>query len=132
VLFAHLAERIRRRGLVVIVSDLLTSPDDVIAGLERFRYGGHEVLVLQILDHDELHFPFPDNTMFEGLERPDLHVLADPQSLRRSYLDALERFIGRIRRTCMDQRIDYTVISTRDSLDVALSAFLAQRMRTTK
>ncbi len=132
VLFAHLAERIRRRGMVVIVSDLLTSPEDVIDGLRRFRYGGHEILVLQILDHDEIHFPFPDNTLFEGMEGPELQLLTDPQSLRRSYLGALDRFITGIRGACVDYRIDYALISTRDPLDVALSAFLAQRMRTTK
>ncbi len=132
VLFPHLADRIRRRGMVVIVSDLLTSPDDVIAGLQRFRYGGHEVLVLHVLDRDELRFPFADNTLFEGIERPDRRVLADPQSLRRSYLDAVERFLGRVRRACMNQRIDYALISTNDPLDVALSAFLAQRMRLTR
>jgi uncharacterized protein (DUF58 family) len=132
ILFTHLAERIRRRGMIVIVSDLLTLPEDVIDGLQRFRYGGHEVLVLHILDHDEIHFPFPDNTLFEGMERPELQLLTDPQSLRRSYLAALERFVSRIRGTCVNQRIDYALISTRDPLDVALSAFLAQRMRTTK
>jgi len=132
VLFAHLAERIRRRGMVVIVSDLLTSPEDVIDGLRRFRYGGHEILVLQVLDHDEIHFPFPDNTLFEGMERPGQQLLTDPQSLRQSYRQALERFVTGIRGACVDYRIDYALISTRDPLDVALSAFLAQRMRTMK
>ncbi len=131
-LFQHLAERIRRRGMVVIVSDLLTSAEDVIAGLQRFRYGGHEVLVLQVLDRDEIEFPFADNTLFEGLERPDLQLLTDPQALRQSYLDAMQRFAGRIRRVCMDHRIDYAMISTQDPLDVALSMFLAQRMKTAK
>lgn len=131
-IFAHLAEHMLRRGMIVIVSDLLTSADDVIAGLQRFRYGGHEVLVLHVLDHDEIEFPFADHTMFEGLERPDQQLLADPQSLRQSYRNALQRFIRRIRRACVDHRIDYAVLSTRDSLDVALSAFLAQRMRMTK
>jgi hypothetical protein len=123
-----LAGSIPRRGMVVILSDLLANVDDVIAGLRRFRHGGHDVLVLHVLDHDELKFPFADRTLFEGLEDTDLELLTDPQSLRRSYLDALEAFLRRIRRTCLDQRIDYALISTADSLDIALTTFLATRM----
>ncbi len=123
-----LAGQIPRRGMVVILSDLLCDVDDVIAGLQRFRYGGHDVLVLHVLDHDELQFPFSDRTLFEGLEDVDLEVLTDPQSLRRSYLDALESFLRRIRRACLDQRIDYALIDTADSLDIALTTFLAARM----
>lgn len=132
VLLSHLAEQIQRRGMVILVSDLLTRAEDVIDGLQRFHYGGHEVLVLHVLDHDEVQFPFRDNTLFEGLEAPELELLTDPQSLRRGYLAAVERFIGRIRAACMNHRIDYALLSTTDSLDVALSTFLAQRMRTNK
>ena len=80
------------------------------------------------VNRTQLQFPFADRTLFEGLEDADLEVLTDPQSLRRSYLDALEAFLRRIRRACLDQRIDYALISTADSLDVALTKFLATRM----
>jgi len=127
-LFARLAASIPRRGMVVLVSDLLTDVDALIDGLQRFRFGRHDVVVLHVLDHDELTFPFVDRTLFEGMEEVDLEVLTDPQSLRRSYLDALQGFISRIRSACLDQRVDYALISTADPLDVALSAFLATRM----
>lgn len=127
-LFHQLAGRIPRRGMVVILSDLLTDVDDVIRGLQRFRYGRHDVLVLHVLDHDELQFPFSDRTLFEGMEDVNLEVLTDPQSLRISYLAALENFLDKMRRTCLDQKIDYALISTADSLDVALTTFLATRM----
>ena len=127
--FPQLAARIPRRGMVVILSDLLTSVDDVISGLQQFRFGQHDVLVLHILDHDELEFPFADRTLFEGMEQINLEILTDPQSLRNSYLTALHAFISRIRSACLDQRIDYALLSTADSLDVALTKFLSARMR---
>lgn len=128
VLFARLAEQVHRRGLVVVVSDLLTDVDEVIAGLQRLRHARHDVIVMHVLDHDELTFPFVDNTMFEGLEAPDAQVLTDPQSLRTSYLAIVRQYVSRLRSACMDHRIDYRLFSTRDPLDAALSAFLAARM----
>ncbi|MGD2109817.1 MAG: DUF58 domain-containing protein [Phycisphaerae bacterium] len=125
----HLAGHIPRRGLVVIVSDLLTDVDEIALGLQRLRYALHDVLVLHVLDHDELTFPFADRTLFEGMEVPELEVLTDPQSLRRSYLSAVEGFVRRLRRICLDQRIDYALMSTAEPLDVALTTFLATRMR---
>ncbi len=128
-LFQQLASRIPRRGMVVILSDLLTDAEDIVKGLQRFRFGRHDVLVLHILDHDELEFPFADRTLFEGMEQVGLEVLTDPQSLRASYLEALHRFISRIRKSCLDQRVDYALISTAESLDNALTVFLGSRMR---
>lgn len=127
--FHQLASRIPRRGMVVVVSDLLTNVDELIRGLQRFRFGRHDLLVLHVLDHDELEFPFTDRTLFEGMEQVDLEVLTDPQSLRASYLQAVRDFINKVRRSCLDNRIDYALISTQDSVDVALTTFLASRMR---
>ena len=127
-LFQDLSSRIPRRSMVVFLSDLLTDIDDIIRGLQRFRYDKHDVLVLQVLDHDELEFPFADRTLFEGLEEVDLEILTDPQSLRSSYLQALHAFISKVRGACLNQKIDYALISTADSVDVALTTFLATRM----
>lgn len=125
----RLTGHIPRRGMVVILSDLLTDVDDLTTGLQRARYDQHDVLVLHVLDHDELEFSFTDRTLFEGLEEVDLQILTDPQTLRRSYLDALQAFTRRIRRVCLDHKIDYALVSTADSVDVALMTFLATRMR---
>ncbi len=132
VVFDKLADRLKKKGLVVIISDLLADPDEVINGLRHFAHDGHDVIVLHVLDHDELELPFVDNTLFEGLEAPELELLTDPQSLRRSYLEGLRRFITRIRGACVDRRIDYVLLSTRDPLDVALTRFLASRMHAMK
>ncbi len=128
-LLSYLAERIPRRGMVVVLSDLLTDVDDVIEGLHRFRHGGHDVLVMHVLDHDELEFRFADRTLFEGIEELDLEVLTDPQALRASYLEALNRFVSKLRKACLDRQIDYCLIDTAETVDKALSTFLASRMR---
>lgn len=127
-LLSQLAARIPRRGMVVILSDLLTNVDEFIEGLQRLRYRQHDVLVLHILDHDELEFPFTDRTLFEGMEEIDLEVLTDPQSLRHSYLEGLEAFISKLRRACLNQKTDYSLISTAEGIDVALTTFLSSRM----
>jgi uncharacterized protein (DUF58 family) len=124
----HLAGHVPRRGLVVILSDLLTDIDEIILGLQRMRYAQHDVLVLHVLDHDELEFPFADRTLFEGLEVADQEVLTDPQALRRSYLDAVQGFVRKLHGVCLDHRIDYALMSTADPIDVALTTFLATRM----
>lgn len=128
-LFPSLAGSIPRRGLVVVLSDLLTDVEAVVAGLQRFRYAKHDVIVLQILDQDEVEFPFSDRTLFEGMEELGVEVLTDPQSLRGSYLAALQEFLTRIRGACLNHRVDYALLNTGQGLDIALTTFLAARMR---
>jgi hypothetical protein len=79
-------------------------------------------------DH-ELTFPFQDNTLFRGLE-VDLELHTEPRALRRAYLEAVDRFLGRVRRLCAGAGIDYVLMSTRDPLDAALSGYLTFRRRT--
>ena len=126
-MFERVAGQLPSRGVVVVVSDLLADVTDVIAGLQRFRHGDRDVIVMHVLDHDEREFPFQENTLFEGLEAPDLQLFADPQSLRTAYLEAVDAFVARIRAACTNQRIDYVGLSTTDPLDVALRGYLAAR-----
>lgn len=128
---AALAERLRHRGLVVLISDLLADPADVISGLRRLRHRGQDVIVMHVLDEDELTFPFKDNTLFQGIEQPAVESLVDPQSLRESYLEIVREFISRIRSACLDSGIDYVLLGTGEPLDAALAAYLAGRMRRT-
>ncbi len=127
-LLPHIAERIPHRSMVVLISDLLTDINDILAGLQRFRFGRHDVLVMHVLDHDELEFPFTDRTLFEGMEHLGLEIMTDPQSLRRAYLDAVQSFISQIRAACLNHKVDYALLSTNDPLDVALTRYLANRM----
>ncbi len=126
--FGELPAHLPRRGMVVILSDLLAEVGEFIQGLQRLRFDGHDVLVMQILDRDELTFPFTRRTQFEGLEGTLPATTIDPQSLKRSYLDAVSSFTTQIRSACLDHKVDYALVSTADPLDVALSAFLATRM----
>ena len=130
--FAQLGTQLHRRSLAILISDLLADADDVIRGIERLGQGNHEVIVMHVLDEDERTFPFVDQTLFEGLEAPDVQLTADPQSLRTAYLEALEAFVERIRSTCVNQRIDYLGVSTSDSLDVVIRGYLAARLRRIK
>jgi len=120
------AGRIKKKGLVVIISDMLDDPTSIEHGLEHLRYRNHEVIVFHVLDHDELRFPFQSTTLFEGLEgAPD--VLANPRQLRDGYLAELHAFLERLRRSCRDNRFDYVSLDTTEKLDVALSSYLAKR-----
>ncbi len=121
-----LAEKLGRRGLVCLVSDLLCDVEGLARGLHHLRHRQHEVLVLQVLDADELSFPFQGPTRFEGLEDAG-HLLAEPRALRRDYLAAMEAHCSEIKRRCLAQRIDYKRISTADHLGAALASFLAAR-----
>ena len=121
-----LAEKIRRRGLICMVSDLFVDLDGLLRGLQHFRHYDHEVLVLHVMDEDELTFPFEGNTQFRGLEQTGRLVI-EPRALRQGYLEAVERFCKDVKRRCVANRIDYKLISTADHLDAALCAFLAAR-----
>jgi uncharacterized protein (DUF58 family) len=128
-IFHEFADRIKKKGLILVISDLFDDIEHVKRGLKHLRYKGHEVIVFHILDGDELSFPFQRMTLFEGLEgMPEL--LANPQSLRDAYLEELNKFLGEVRKVCRDMRIDYVQLGTHDLLDVALSAYLAKRAGT--
>lgn len=129
-LLSSVADRMRQRGLVVLISDLLTDTKDVISGLQQLKHRGQDLIVMHVLDEDELSFPFTDNTLFEGIESP-VQSLVDPQSLRENYLEIVREFISRIRSACMDHGIDYVLLSTKDPLDAGLSTYLAGRMHRT-
>jgi uncharacterized protein (DUF58 family) len=116
-----------RRGLMILVSDLLVDRESLFAGLRQLRQTGHDVLVFHVMDDDELDFPFNGATRFEGLEMPD-HLNCNPRALRDGYLDALNRYLHDVRHGCARQGVDYTLVRTSQSLDVALTAYLNHRL----
>lgn len=125
--FREVAETFPRRGLMVLVSDLLADSDGTMRGLKLLRQRGHDVLVFHILDDDELEFPFSGPTRFDGLESLD-YLNCNPRALREGYLEALQRFLEQVRRDCARNAIDYVLIRTSQPLDAALSAFLSRRL----
>ena len=123
-----LAEAIHKRGLVVLISDLLDEPERVLEGLKHFRYRGTEVIVFHVLDPAELRFPFEQTARFRDVETRD-EVLAVPAAVREDYLKALGDLQERYRRELRLARIDYVLLDTSIPLDAALMAYLMTRRR---
>ena len=126
----EVAESYPRRGVVVLVSDLLVDRPGLFKGLKLLRGRGHHVMVFHILDDDELDFPFSGPTRFEGLEVPDI-VRCNPRALREGYLKALGEYLEEVRRGCSRNAVDYDLIRTSQPLDAALAKYLSFRMATT-
>ena len=121
------AESAPRRGVVVLVSDLLADRPGLFKGLRLLRQRGHDVLVFHVMDDDELDFPFNGPTRFEGLELPD-HLNCNPRALREGYLAALQAFLDEVRHQCARAACDYALVRTGDPLDAALATFLSKRL----
>ncbi len=129
-IFHDLAERIRKRGLVIILSDLFDDVDSLMMGLKHFRYRRHDVSVMQLIDPAEQDFPFEEPTLFKGLEGLP-SAMTDPRSLRRAYQREFDTFLQKVRGGCRDLHMDYTLLRTDQPLDVALRTFLTRRMQLT-
>jgi uncharacterized protein (DUF58 family) len=130
-LFHDMAERINRRAILFVISDMFEDLQPILAGLKHLRHKKHEVVLWNILDAAELTFPFQESTLFRGLEQyPEL--LTDPRSLRESYLEQINGFLADLKRGCRDQNIDYVQLSTDTPLNVALSSYLAHRLMRSK
>ncbi len=124
--FHDLAERFKRRGIVVVLSDLFDDVDSMMAGLKHFRHRRHDVVLMHVLDPAELDFPFSGMTLFEGLEQLP-KVAAEPRALRKAYLRQFGLYVRRIQHGCREHGIDYVQLRTDQPLDVALSGYLASR-----
>jgi uncharacterized protein (DUF58 family) len=123
----EIAGQIKRRGLVVLVSDLLDEPEQILKGLRLFRFKGNDVIVFHLMDPAELSLPFDGNILFEDLEELNLRVVADPRAIRKTYREVVEEFTSRIRQECHDNVIDYQLIATSTPLDQALASYLSWR-----
>ena len=125
-IFHDLAERLKRRGIIIVLSDLFDDVDSLAAGLKHLRHRRHEVIVMHVLDPAELTFPFDQTTLFRGLERLP-QALVEPRALRQTYLAEFGRYLRRLKATCRAQAIDYVPMRTDESLEVVLSSYLASR-----
>ncbi len=124
-----LAERVRRRGLIVLISDLLDPDvDGVIAALAHFRHRKHEVLVFHVLDSAEVTFPFNREARFVDAETGD-RLDVQPDLIRSEYLAALDAWRTRLRNECREHMVDYVAVDTRTPFDVTLLSYLQKRSR---
>lgn len=124
----ELAAKAPRRALILFFSDFLDDPESAAAALASLRRRKHEVAAFQVLDADELTFPFEHLTRFESME-DDRVVQADPEAIRANYLEELARMLSAYRGRLLSERIDYTVLDASKPLDAALAAYLAGRER---
>jgi uncharacterized protein (DUF58 family) len=124
----RLTERIHRRGLVILLSDLMDDPEQVLMALRYFRHKKHEVVVFHILDPKEVRFDFDREARFEDLETDD-HVVAQPWRIQQDYVREVERWRAGYRRVCRENLIDYNSIETTTPYDVALLSYLGKRSR---
>lgn len=122
----EIAEQMRHRSLIVLISDLFDDPEGIVKGIQHLRYRRHDLIVLQILDHDELAFPFESTTLFKGLEEAG-ELVVEPRALREAYLEELRKHSDILREACHQLHVDYAQIDTSLPLDVTLPGFLATR-----
>jgi uncharacterized protein (DUF58 family) len=122
------AERIKRRGLVIIFSDLFDDQNAVISSLKHFRYKRNEVIVFQILDPLEMSFAIDSPTIFKDMET-EKELLSQPLSVLKSYQEAVRTFIDNYKRACRSDNIEYVLLSTQTPFDTALLEYLNKRKR---
>ncbi len=124
----RLADRVKRRGLVMLMSDLFDDPDDVLSALRHFRHKRNEVVVFHVLDAAERQFGFQREAVFHDVETND-EMLVRPWEIRQEYQQAVQAWIDRYRRTCREIGVDYVPMNTEMPFDTALLAYLDKRRR---
>ena len=124
----QMAERINKRGLVIIISDLLDEPKNVLNGLKHFRHKKQEVILFHILDRNELEFEFDNRTKFVDMES-DEEITTDPWHIKNDYKNLILDIQKYYRRNCRLNKIDYVSLFTDDSLDKGLSEYFNKRQR---
>jgi uncharacterized protein (DUF58 family) len=122
----HVAQRLRRRGIVVVISDLYDDPDNVMNGLRHLVFRGNDVIVFQILDPLELRFDFSQSAQFVDMEtRAEMHVI--PDYVRQEYRSVLRNQIAEYEKECLKDGMDFSLIDISQPLDSALFAYLVRR-----
>jgi len=121
-----MAERIKKSGLVILISDLLDDPKNVMKGLNHFRHNKQEVIVFHLLDKQEFNFTFTERTKFSDMETGET-ITTDPWHIQSSYQDKIKLFINKFKRECGNQKIDYVPIFTDQNFDLALSEYIRKR-----
>lgn len=123
-----LAEKIKRRGLVIIVSDFFDDLNTVISSLKHFRYNQNEVIVFQVLDPLEISFAFGKDAVFKDLENDD-EITTQPIQIQKAYQDAMKNFINALKKECLNSNIEYNLLDTETSFDKALFSYIQKRSR---
>jgi uncharacterized protein (DUF58 family) len=120
------AEKIKKRGLIILISDLFDDPDEILGGLKHFRYKRHEVIVFHILDPQEVNFSFSRQTQFIDTETKD-NLVVEPWHIQREYQKQVKNFIDNYKIKFRQNNIDYVFLTTDKSLGLALTEYLNKR-----
>ncbi|MBB5033547.1 DUF58 domain-containing protein [Prosthecobacter vanneervenii] len=124
-----LAQRLKRRGLVILISDFFDDPTALLQSIGILRKKGHEVIAMQLWDRDEIDFPFGNWARFENLENNDDFLLLDPATIRQRYIEAQQSFAAQLKDGFRRHQVDYLSLPTDESHSAALRSYLALRMR---
>ncbi|MFH0938143.1 MAG: DUF58 domain-containing protein [Planctomycetota bacterium] len=122
-----LCSQLKRRGLVIVISDMFAPIADLKNTLAHFHHQRHEVILLQVMDPYECKFPFDSVAEFRSLERTGHRIKLDASRIRKSYLERLEMFTRQLRETCHRFHFDYVLLTTDQPFDSALSQYLTRR-----
>ena len=121
-----IAEKIKRRGLVIIVSDFFDDINSILTALKHFRYQKNEVIVFQVLDPQERNFAFGKDAIFKDLESDD-EITTQPYQIQKAYAEAMAEFINKIKTECLNSNIEYNLIETSSPFDKALFSYIQKR-----
>lgn len=124
-----LAQRLKRRGLVILISDFFDDPAALLRSIGVLRKKGHEIIALQLWDRDEIDFPFGNWARFENLENDDDFLLLDPATIRQRYIEAQQNFAEQLKDGFRKHQVDYLSLPTDESHSAALRSYLSLRMR---
>jgi len=122
------AERIPKRGMVCLISDLFDDPKRIIEALHHFDFRQHELVILHVMAEEELSFPFTGYQQFRDLEKTVPTLRIDPQAVRAAYLDRITRFVKTIEAACGNLRADYVPVNTSNPLRQTLLRYIGRRM----
>lgn len=122
------AEKIKGRGLVIIISDFFDELSSVLNAIRHFRYKKNEVIVFQVLDPIERSFSFGRDAIFKDMETAD-ELTTQPYQIQKSYREAMEEFTSKIKAECLNTNIDYNLIETSEPYDKALLRYVQKRSK---
>lgn len=122
------AENIKRKGIVIVISDFFDEPEKVYSALKHFAFRKHEIIVFQILDPLESNFAFDRDSIFIDLETNE-EMTTQPHQIQKAYQEAMKSFLSRLKNECLNNSIEYNLIDTSMNFDKALISYLQKRSR---
>ena len=122
------AESIKKRGLIIIISDFLDDIQSIVSGIKHYRYKGHEVILFHILDKQELQLNFNERTQFIDLETKEI-ITTDPWHIRKDYRQGIQKFCDELKNNCRKNKVDYNLLCTNQPIEIALFDYLLKRRK---